>query len=237
MSTLNKKMLIKHGIPTISEALSSLQKKLQRGFSDENTRKKNETDFSIVSAARDFVALGIAAKERAEALSKSKDGTVNESSLSESIKNKLNDFISTEKFDVNKPEQSMMTTFLDYVKSNFALPEGITSRYEQFREAFDRTPVGQCIEKAVEAVSALYQKAEPQISAVKDKAKDFLDVNKDGQLNLADMGAAVENGASVIGKVARKLPDISGIDSSTSENHSPNEMEHFHRQFLFFVAS
>ena len=62
MSTLNKKMLIKHRIPTISEALSSLQKKLQRGFSDENTRKENETNFSIVSAARDFVASGIAAK-------------------------------------------------------------------------------------------------------------------------------------------------------------------------------
>lgn len=225
MSTLNKKMLTKHRTPTISEALSTLQKKLQRGFSDENTRKKNETDFSIVSAARDFVASGIAAKERAEALNKSKDGTVNESSLSESIKNKLNDFISTEKFDVNKPEQSMTTTFLDSVKRNFALPEGITSRYEQFREAFDRTPVGQCIEKAVKAVGALYQKAEPQINAAKDKAKDFLDVNKDGQLNFADMGAAVEKGASAIGKVARKLPDISGIDSSTSEKHYSNEME------------
>lgn len=226
MSALNKKTLTEHRTPTISETLSALQKKLQRGFSDENIKKKNETDFSIVSAARDFVASGIAAKERAEALSKSKDGTVNESSLSESIKRKLNDFISTEKFDVNKPEQSMTTTFLDSVKRNFALPEGITSRYEQFREAFDRTPVGQCIEKAVKAVGALYQKAEPQISAVKDKAKDFLDVNKDGQLNLADMGVAVEKGASAVGKVVRKLPDISGIDSSQiSEQYYSNEME------------
>lgn len=226
MSVLNKKTLTEHRTPTISEVLSILQKKLQRGFSDENIQKKNETDFSIVSAARDFVASGIAAKERAEALSKSKDGTVNESSLSESIKRKLNDFISTEKFDVNKPEQSMTTTFLDSVKRNFALPEGITSRYEQFREAFDRTPVGQCVEKAVKAVGALYQKAEPQISAVKDKAKDFLDVNKDGQLNLADMGVAVEKGASAVGKVSRKLPDISGIDSSqTSEQYYSNEME------------
>ena len=226
MSAFNKKTLTEHRTPTISEVLSTLQKKLQRGFSDENIQRKNETDFSIVSAARDFVASGIAAKERAEALSKSKDGTVNESSLSESIKRKLNDFISTEKFDVNKPEQSMTTTFLDSVKRNFALPEGITSRYEQFREAFDRTSVGQCIEKAVKAVGTLYQKAEPQISAVKDKAKDFLDVNKDGQLNSADMGAAVKKGASAVGKVARKLPDISGIDSSqTSEQYYSNEME------------
>ena len=226
MPSFSKKSLIKPKTPTLSETLAILQKKLQIGSSDVNKQKKNETDFHIASAARDFVAAGIAAKERAEAVSKSKDGIVNENSLSDTIKRKLDEFTRNEKFDVNKPEESMTNTFLDSVKKNFALPEGITKRYEEFRDAFDRTPVGQIVGKTVKAVGELYQKAEPQINAVKDKTKDFLDVNKDGQLNFDDVGSAFEKGSSAVSKAVRKLPDISGIDSSlSSEKHYSNEME------------
>lgn len=222
-----KKSLSKPKTPSFSDVLKELAKKVNQGSVDKDKQQKNENDFHLVSVVRDLVAAGVAAKEKAKAQSKTAntDDPSFLSTLSGKIKEKLSEFCNGQEFDLKDPMKSVQETLTNAVNKKYALPGAIVDKYHDVYEVIKNSPAGPYIDNGIKVVGALYEKAEPFIDVAKDKAKDILDVNKDGELSLEDVGSAVGKGKEVIGKVARKLPDISGIENGTSTDEPKYSQE------------